>query len=219
MDAAVQIARELLAFRSTASWSLAFKRALDIGFAVTLLVSLAPLTLLCALLIMLGDGGPILFWQRRVGLHGCEFWLPKLRSMHPGAEHMHDTVVSPTTPVGRGALKITRDPRVTRVGHVIRRLSIDEIPQLWSVLTGEMSMVGPRPALPSEVATYDASARQRLAVKPGLTCIWQVSGRGTIPFGGQLALDLEYIDRRTMWLDLKLMALTIPAVLSRRGAY
>ena len=115
--------------------------------------------------------------------------------------------------------KIPQDPRITRVGRILRKTSIDELTQLWNVLMGDMSIVGPRPAVPSEVALYTSEDRRRLLVKPGLTCIWQVSGRGDLPFTAQVQLDLEYIQRRSLWLDIKLISKTIPAVLSGRGAY
>jgi lipopolysaccharide/colanic/teichoic acid biosynthesis glycosyltransferase len=115
--------------------------------------------------------------------------------------------------------KMKSDPRITRIGKIIRRLSIDELPQLWNILRGEMSLVGPRPPIPSEVAEYGSSERRRLDVIPGLTCIWQVSGRSDIPFEDQVRLDVKYIDSQGIWLDVKLLLLTIPAVLTGRGAY
>jgi lipopolysaccharide/colanic/teichoic acid biosynthesis glycosyltransferase len=115
--------------------------------------------------------------------------------------------------------KMKRDPRITMVGRLIRKTSIDELPQLWHVLTGEMSLVGPRPAVPVEVARYKPRHRARLNVKPGLTCIWQISGRGDLPFEKQVSLDIEYIQTRSWWLDMKLMVKTVPAVLTGRGAY
>jgi len=205
--------------RSRVSHYVPFKRLLEVVIAAALLVCLLPVIVVCALLIKLGDGGRVLFWQRRVGQNGREFWFPKFRSMHHGSEALHAALLERAAPSGGITLKIERDPRVTSIGRVIRRLSIDEIPQLWCVLRGDVSLVGPRPPLPSEVAAYDAAARRRLAIKPGLTCLWQVSGRSTIPFSGQLRLDLEYIDRQSLWLDLKIIARTVPAVLSRRGAY
>jgi len=149
-----------------------------------------------------------LYRQRRVGQHGNIFDVLKFRSMRVDAEEP-----------GQAQWAVTNDPRVTRVGAFIRRTSIDELPQLWTVLTGHMSLVGPRPPLPREVAAYSLVDRQRLDIKPGLTCIWQVSGRGDVPFDKQLELDLEYIRRRSLRLDFELLFRTVPAVLSGRGAY
>ncbi len=199
--------------------STAFKRLLDIGISLVLLIVLLPIGLLVALAIKLADGGPVIFWQRRVGQAGRTFWFPKFRSMHVGAEHMHDIMVSEQDDQDAITFKMRHDPRVTAIGRVIRTLSFDELPQLWCVMKGDMSMVGPRPPLPKEVARYTPLAQRRLEVRPGLTGLWQVSGRSTIPFAHQLALDLEYIDNHSLALDLKLLLLTVPAVLSCRGAW
>jgi len=194
------------------------KRALDIVLAIGLFIVATPLLCLAGLLIVRGDGGPVLYWQRRVGKNGVEFWLPKLRSMHVDADRV--TVKGPARDTRPGAPpKLEEDPRVTPVGQWLRRWSIDELPQLWCVLKGEMSMVGPRPSLPEEVACYGEVERRRLAVQPGITCIWQVSGRSDLPFASQIALDLRYIDNRGLALDLRLILMTIKAVLTRRGAY
>jgi len=194
------------------------KRLLDLFAATALSLVAVPLCLLASVLILATDGPPVLYWQRRVGRAGVPFWLPKLRSMHVGA----DRVEIARAPVdGRpGTLpKLANDPRATRVGLWLRRSSIDELPQLWCVFKGEMSMVGPRPSQPEEVACYGEVERGRLVVKPGITCIWQVSGRSEVPFASQMVLDLEYIENRSLLLDLELMARTVWAVLSRRGAY
>ncbi len=196
----------------------AAKRVVDLFAAATLSLAAVPLCLVASVLILATDGPPVLYWQRRVGKAEVPFWLPKLRSMHVGA----DRVEIARAPVdGRpGTLpKLENDPRVTRVGLWLRRWSIDELPQLWCVLKGEMSMVGPRPSQPEEVACYGEVERGRLAVKPGITCIWQVSGRSEVPFASQMVLDLEYVENRSLLLDLELMARTVWAVLSRRGAY
>ncbi|MCB1995427.1 MAG: sugar transferase [Burkholderiaceae bacterium] len=197
-----------------------FKRGCDIAVAVVALLALAPLLAAVALAIKLYDRGPVLFWQQRVGRHGVRFAFPKFRSMCVDAEarlaalrernqHGQDGVT----------FKMKHDPRITPVGRLIRRTSIDELPQLWSVLRGDMSLVGPRPALVSEVQRYELAHRERLLVTPGLTCIWQVSGRGEVPFAQQLEMDLDYIRNRSIGLDLKLLALTLPAVVGGRGAY
>jgi lipopolysaccharide/colanic/teichoic acid biosynthesis glycosyltransferase len=206
------------------------KRLVDIVGATTALIVLAPLLIVVSILIKMTDGGPILFWQKRVGLHGREFWFPKFRSMMPNADRLIRMLTArnqhaQTPGPGREGkakdvtFKMKQDPRTTWIGKIIRKLSIDEMPQLWCVLTGDMSLVGPRPPLPTEVARYTPHDRRRLEVTPGLTCIWQVSGRGDVPFPQQVAMDIEYIEKRGFWFDLKLMALTIPAVLKGKGAY
>lgn len=197
------------------SWA---KRLLDVVVALTLLILLGPLMIVVALLVSCADGGPAIFWQRRVGQGGREFWFPKFRSMHLGAEAAHEALVLGAA-AGDITLKLRSDPRITPIGRILRRWSIDELPQLWSVLAGEMSMVGPRPALPCEVARYSPSDLRRLAVQPGITCIWQVSGRSELPFERQVELDLDYVEGRRLSLDIKLILLTVPAVLSCRGAY
>ncbi len=195
------------------------KRVLDMTVAGAALVVLSPVFLLIAVLVR-RDGGPVFFRQLRVGQGGREFGFYKFRSMVVDAEarrialaasndHGHECVT----------FKMKRDPRVTAVGRFLRRTSLDELPQLWNVLKGDMSLVGPRPAIPTEVAKYTPFQRGRLAVKPGLTGLWQVSGRGDVPFEQQVRLDLDYIARRSIWLDLSLIVRTIPAVLTGRGAY
>jgi len=195
------------------------KRALDVLLSAALLILLAPVFLLLACVIKLVDGGPAIHWQRRVGYRGQEFWFPKFRSMQVGAEKLQMALRPYTDDPGNLTFKMRQDPRMTWIGRWIRALSLDELPQLWSVLRGEMSLVGPRPPLPEEVAHYSETDRRRLEAKPGLTCIWQVSGRSEIPFPSQVKMDLYYIRHRDFWLDLKLLIRTIPAVLSCRGAY
>ncbi len=189
------------------------KRLFDIVTAVVLLIVFAPLMAIVAVAILATAGRPVIFWQRRVGLDGHDFWCPKFRSMHSIASVRGTSLDVVPTP------KVKNDPRLFAVGRVIRKLSIDELPQLWCVLEGQMSMVGPRPPLPSEVAEYSEAARRRLEVKPGITCLWQISGRSELSFERQLELDLSYIEKQSLWLDLKVLLLTIPAVLSCRGAY
>jgi lipopolysaccharide/colanic/teichoic acid biosynthesis glycosyltransferase len=184
------------------------KRSLDLFAAVTLVLLLAPLALAVAVAILLVEGRPLIFWQRRVGRWGEVFWCPKFRSMRAVPES-----------ASRPPLKTRDDPRLTAIGRVIRRSSLDELPQLLCVLSGEMSMVGPRPALPEEVEHYPAPALRRLEVKPGLTCFWQVGGRSELSFARQVELDLRYVEERSFGLDLRLLLRTIPAVLSGRGAY
>lgn len=211
--------------RKRLSWSLVvgsarfLKRLVDVVAAVALLIALSPLFALVALCIKLTDGGPVLFRQTRVGRWGREFPFPKFRSMVVNADALKDSLLA-ASDHGQGVtFKMKRDPRITTIGRIIRKLSIDELPQLWCVLKGDMSLVGPRPPVPREVALYTLADRRRLDVVPGLTCIWQVSGRADIPFDRQVELDVEYIQSRSLWLDIKLLLKTVPAVLLGRGAY
>lgn len=197
----------------------AAKRGMDVLVAGTALVLLAPLLILIALAIKLTDRGPVFFWQTRVGRHGREFAFPKFRSMVLNAEALKTSLLAANHHGDSVTFKMKRDPRVTWIGRVLRRLSLDELPQLWSVLVGDMSLVGPRPPVPREVALYKVTDRRRLDVTPGLTCIWQVSGRGDVPFTEQVRMDLDYIQTRTLKRDLLLLLKTIPAVLTGRGAY
>ncbi len=198
--------------------ALAAKRVLDVALSAAALLVLSPLLLLVAVAIRLDSPGPVLFRQRRVGMNGREFMLLKFRSMYQDAEarlaalRAHNEVSGPV-------FKMRHDPRVTRVGQLIRRTSIDEFPQFWNVLRGEMSIVGPRPPLPSEVQQYQRRHLRRLSVKPGITCTWQVSGRSSIAFDRWMELDLSYIDNWSLWRDFKILARTIPAMLSGRGAH
>jgi lipopolysaccharide/colanic/teichoic acid biosynthesis glycosyltransferase len=195
------------------------KRAMDVSGALLLLLLSSPLLVLVAVAIKISDRGPILFWQNRVGLRGRIFRFPKFRSMVPDADKIIFSVAEYNHHGNSITFKMKRDPRVTLIGRIIRRFSIDELPQLWCVLRGDMALVGPRPALPREVSKYRLAQRRRLDVKPGLTCTWQVRGRADLPFCRQLELDVEYIESRTIWLDLTLLLMTVPAVLSGRGAY
>jgi len=172
-----------------------------------------------AILIRLEDGGPALFWQTRVGQWGREFRFPKFRSMVTNAEEVRRQLAAANQHGDGITFKMKRDPRVTRIGAIIRKLSIDELPQLWITLAGDMSLVGPRPPLPEEVARYTLADRRRLDVKPGLTCIWQISGRSELPFEKQVRLDLQYIDSHSLLLDIALLLKTVPAILGGRGAY
>ena len=195
------------------------KRTLDILISLVALIMLSPLLLLVALLIKFTDDGPILYIQRRVGLGGTPFKLYKFRSMVVNAHYLRNTVFHQNRHRSGVTFKIIKDPRVTWIGRIIRKLSIDELPQLWNVIKGEMSLVGPRPPLPEEVAQYHPEHFRRLCVAPGITCLWQVQGRANLPFEDQFRLDLEYIRTRTFWRDLCILFLTIPAVLSCRGSY
>lgn len=195
------------------------KRLIDVVVSASALLVLSPLFLAVALMIKLTDGGPVLFKQIRVGRWGYEFSFPKFRSMVPQAEQMKDDLLEQSDHEDSITFKIKKDPRVTWIGWIIRKLSIDELPQLWCVLKGHMSLVGPRPPVPREVAEYTLSDRRRLDILPGLTCIWQVSGRGDIPFTEQVKLDVQYIESQSTWFDIWLLLRTIPAVLLGKGAY
>ena len=195
------------------------KRLIDIVVSLAMLILLSPLFLVVAVLIKLTDGGPAIYWQTRVGKWGREFRFPKFRSMVAGADRMKDALLEQNEQADGVTFKMKRDPRVTWIGRFIRKFSIDELPQLWCVLKGDMTLVGPRPPVPREVAEYSLADRRRLDVRPGLTCLWQVSGRSEIPFSRQVELDVSYIESQSLWLDLKILLRTVPAVLLGRGAY
>ena len=195
------------------------KRSMDCLLAGLGLLILSPFFALLAIAIKLDSPGPVLFSQTRVGQGGATFRCWKFRSMYIDAEQRKSALQQENEMNGGTTFKMRRDPRITRVGRFIRKASIDELPQLWNVVVGDMSLVGPRPPLPSEVATYNPFERQRLMAKPGITCIWQVSGRSEIPFQQQVRLDIEYIVKRSVKMDLILLLRTIPAVLLGRGAY
>lgn len=194
------------------------KRFFDISVSFLLLILLSPVFFLTALAIKREDPGPAFYRQTRVGKWGKFFSMYKFRSMVIGADKMKDRLMD-RNEMGGIIFKIKHDPRITQVGRIIRKLSIDELPQLWNVLKGDMSLVGPRPPVPSEVAQYQHSDRQRLDVIPGITCIWQVSGRNEIDFKGQVRLDIKYIENQSFWGDMLILLKTIPAVLLGKGAY
>jgi lipopolysaccharide/colanic/teichoic acid biosynthesis glycosyltransferase len=199
--------------------ALGLKRGLDIAGSGILLLLLAPLFGLVALAIKLDSPGPVFFAQVRVGRYGRLFTMWKFRSMHVKAEAHQSTLASRNEMSGGVIFKMKQDPRITRSGRLIRRVSLDELPQLWNVFRGDMSLVGPRPALPREVALYTLSQRQRLEGMPGITCLWQVSGRSELPFETQVTLDVQYVDSWSFWGDVRLLLKTIPAVITGRGAY
>jgi lipopolysaccharide/colanic/teichoic acid biosynthesis glycosyltransferase len=194
---------------------LALKRVLDILGAALALVVFSPVLLGIAILVRIRDGSPILFRQTRIGLQGRPFTLYKFRTMIPDAEARLAELLALNEIEGQ-AFKLSNDPRLTRTGRFLRRTSLDELPQFWNVLRGEMSIVGPRPPLPREVAGYDLWHRRRLSMKPGITGLWQVSARHEEDFDRWVELDLAYIDRWSLWLDFKIMARTIPAMLQGR---
>lgn len=197
---------------------LALKRALDVAISVMVLALAGPIIGIAALLIRLTSPGSILFKQQRMGLNGRIFTLYKFRTMIEDAHERRDEVAH-LNEMNGPAFKAKDDPRVTPVGRWLRRFSLDELPQLWNVLKGDMSLVGPRPPIPEEVASYHRWHRRRLSMKPGLTCLWQISGRNEIQdFDHWMKLDLQYIDNWSPTLDLKILLRTIPAVLSGKGA-
>jgi exopolysaccharide biosynthesis polyprenyl glycosylphosphotransferase len=196
---------------------LAFKRLFDIVASSAALVLLSPLLLLFGAIIRFTSRGPVLFRQERVGRHGKPFHMLKFRSMVVNAEELKAKLMAENEQSGP-VFKMRRDPRITHVGRFIRKFSIDELPQLLNVLRGEMSIVGPRPPVPSEVARYEAWQRRRLSVRPGLTCVWQVSGRNEISFEEWMYLDMQYIDHWTFAQDFQLILKTLPVVLTGRGA-
>jgi lipopolysaccharide/colanic/teichoic acid biosynthesis glycosyltransferase len=191
------------------------KRAFDLVVGGTALVLLTPLLGVVALVIRMVDGGPVLFRQTRIGLAGRPFQLIKFRTMERDAEDRLDELMA-RNEIHGPAFKVTDDPRLTRTGRVLRAASIDELPQLWNVLRDDMSLVGPRPPLPREVDAYDPWHRRRLAVKPGITGLWQVHAREGQDFDQRVELDLEYIERRSMRLDLEILVRTIPAMFKGR---
>jgi len=195
------------------------KRTFDIVIALLALILLSPLLLIVCALIALESKGGVLFKQERVGLNGVPFTMWKLRSMSLDAEAQRDGLETCNEMATGVIFKMKRDPRITRVGAIIRKTSIDELPQLINVIKGDMSLVGPRPPLPSEVSEYSRGDRTRLAVIPGITCLWQISGRSDIPFEKQVKLDIQYIERQSTWFDLIVLIKTIPAVIKARGAY
>jgi exopolysaccharide biosynthesis polyprenyl glycosylphosphotransferase len=195
--------------------ALVVKRVVDVIVAAGGLIVLSPAFLAIALAIRLREGPPVLFRQVRVGLHGRRFSVLKFRTMVRDAETRYDEVMHRSDTQGP-AFKMTADPRVTRFGRFLRRTSLDELPQLWNVLRGDMSLVGPRPAPPREVEGYDLWHRRRLSMKPGITGLWQVSARHSDDFDDRANLDLSYIDRWSLWLDFTILARTIPAAFEGR---
>lgn len=194
------------------------KRGFDIFVSLILLILLVPLFLIIGMLVKCEDGGPIFFAQTRIGQFGREFKMFKIRSMCLDAEAQLQKLISLNRHSEGVTFKIEADPRITKVGRWLRKYSLDELPQMFNVLIGDMSLVGPRPPLPREVKLYSLADRRRLATLPGITCIWQISGRSEINFMGQVKLDLSYIECRSFWVDVKILARTVPAVLSGKGA-
>ncbi len=194
------------------------KRAFDVLVSALFLILLAPLFGLIALLIWIEDGGSIFFAQTRVGQFGREFKMYKFRSMCLDAEQRLKELLAKNQHKEGVTFKLKDDPRITRIGTWLRKFSLDELPQFYNVFIGDMSVVGPRPPVPREVMKYSLANRRRLAIKPGITCIWQVSGRSEIDFSGQVQLDVNYIESQSFWTDVKILVRTVPAVLSGKGA-
>jgi exopolysaccharide biosynthesis polyprenyl glycosylphosphotransferase len=194
------------------------KRMIDVVGAVLALIVLAPLMALVAIVIKLESRGPVLYRSTRIGKAGRPFIFLKFRSMVDGADQ-HRHTLSHLNEMDGPTFKISRDPRVTRIGRFLRVTSVDEVPQFLNVLRGELSLVGPRPPIPEEVAQYEPWQYRRLDVRPGITCLWQISGRSNLSFKEWMRLDLEYIKHQSFWLDMRILLRTIPAVLSREGAY
>lgn len=194
------------------------KHFFDVLLSATALIVLFPLMLLTAICIKAEDGGPVFYSQLRAGKGGKLFRFYKFRSMYVDADQKLDELRSRNESDGP-TFKINDDPRITKVGKLIRKSSIDELPQLFNIIRGHMSIVGPRPPLPHEVEKYTPEQRHRLDVKPGLTCYWQCSGRSDLSFDKWMELDMKYIRERSLWTDFKIILMTVPAVLTGRGAY
>jgi len=199
-------------------WYECAKRVLDVAVSVLALAVLLPLLAAIAVMVKLDSPGPVLLRQRRVGRNRRPFACLKFRSMVTDAERRRRELTSLNEMSGP-VFKIRNDPRITRVGRVLRKYSLDEVPQLVNVLRGEMSLVGPRPPLPEEVELYEPRYLRRLDVTPGLTCLWQISGRNELGFERWMELDLYYVEHRSLMLDIEILLRTLPAVISARGAY
>ena len=204
--------------RRTAGWRSVAKRSFDLCLAATIMVAVGPLMALISLAVKLDSSGPVIFRQRRIGQDGELFEVRKFRTMVADAE-ARLVELRELNEADGPLFKLKNDPRVTRVGRLLRKTSLDELPQLWNVLRGEMSLVGPRPALPAEIAAWQPELHARLRVKPGITGMWQVHGRSNSSFNDYSRLDLYYVDNWSLFTDLAILAKTVPAVLFSRGAY
>ncbi len=203
---------------SSEAWPALIKRVLDCVFSVLLLLLLSPLFLLAAALVKLTSPGPVFFRQTRVGLNKRQFSIYKFRTMVANAEQLQDELLGMNEMNGP-VFKIRRDPRITPLGRILRKTSVDELPQLFNVLMGDMSLVGPRAMSLRDYRRFDQDwQRRRFSVKPGITCLWQIHGRNSVPFEKWMELDMQYIDKWSLWLDLKILARTVPAVLRGTGA-
>ena len=209
----------LRAWKMTVAGSYAMKRAMDIVGSLVGMILLSPVYIGIALAIKLTSPGPIIFCQTRVGRYGRHFKFYKFRSMYIDAEERKDELLAQNESKDGVIFKMKDDPRITKVGRFIRRASLDELPQLWNVFIGDMSLVGPRPPVPKEVQEYTLEDRKRLDVIPGITCLWQIMGRSEIPFHEQVRLDKEYILAPSVWKDIAILLKTVPAILGGKGAY
>jgi lipopolysaccharide/colanic/teichoic acid biosynthesis glycosyltransferase len=212
-------AMKVFIWEMTVRLSYRAKRLLDIVVSLAAFIAILPVFIITTIAIWIENPGPILYAQTRVGRNGKHFRFFKFRSMIVNADKMKEQLSSMNESSGGVIFKIKKDPRITKVGRIIRKLSIDELPQLFNVLKGDMSLVGPRPPLPQEVAEYTLEERKRLHVIPGITCLWQVSGRSDIPFDEQVKLDMQYIQSSSILNDIVLLFRTVPAVLTGKGAY
>jgi lipopolysaccharide/colanic/teichoic acid biosynthesis glycosyltransferase len=194
------------------------KRMCDVLLSTLALMMLSPALGLIAALIKIEDKGPVYFSQERVGRFGRRFRMYKFRSMCPGAEERLRDLLKRNQHREGVTFKIKDDPRVTKIGKVLRKYSLDELPQFFNVWRGDMTLVGPRPPVPREVARYSLSDRRRLEAKPGITCFWQIGGRSEIDFSRQVELDVRYIETQNFWLDMSILVKTIPAVINGKGA-
>ncbi|MET7396511.1 sugar transferase [Dactylosporangium sp. NPDC005572] len=205
-------------------WSV--RQLVESAAALALIVLFAPLLLATALAVKVTSRGPVLFRQERVGLRRAVFTMYKFRTMEVGnddTEHrrlMREQLTADEPPTGGepGLYKLARDPRITRIGRLLRQFSIDELPQLWNVVRGEMALVGPRPYVPWEVECFPAGVERRFSVRPGMTGLWQVSGRSTLDYRTALQIDVDYVDRRSLWLDLRILARTAVVVFDRSAS-
>ncbi|MBR2426014.1 MAG: sugar transferase [Lentisphaeria bacterium] len=209
----------MLLWNFTIGASITFKRTMDILLTVVAFILGSPVFLITALLVKVTSPGPIIFSQIRVGKYGRHFKFYKFRSMYIDAEARKAELLKLNESKDGVIFKMKHDPRITPVGRFIRKFSLDELPQLFNVILGDMSLVGPRPPLPSEVRSYSLEERKRLNITPGITCLWQVSGRSELPFHKQMALDKEYIASRSAWKDFLILLKTIPAILTGKGAW
>ena len=209
----------LLAWKVTVKASYATKRLMDIVLSAVGMLLLSPVYLAIAAAVKLSSPGPVFFVQTRVGRYGRYFKFYKFRSMRQDAEAQKAALMSQNESKDGVIFKMKDDPRITKVGRFLRRTSLDELPQLWNVFIGDMSLVGPRPPVPSEVREYTLEDRKRLDVIPGITCLWQIKGRSEIPFNEQVRLDKEYILAPSVWKDIVILFKTIPAIIGGRGAY
>lgn len=214
-----KVSRRMRVWRFTVAFSYKLKRTFDILVALAALIVLSPFLLLIAFLVKVTSPGPIIFTQTRVGRYGRHFKFYKFRSMYIDAEKRKAALMSQNQSSDGVIFKMKDDPRITPIGRFIRKASIDELPQLVNVILGDMSLVGPRPPVPSEVQQYTLEDRKRLNVIPGLTCIWQISGRSDIPFSQQVKLDKEYILSQGFFADLWILIKTVPAIFTGKGAY